>query len=227
MLRNKKTEKQKKIRLNIETYFEVRAQRDIYEKLETPIHHGYYIEYVFDEDKYGRHKDAAIIRNLIDTCFRYGWCVNKDFTIRKKKGRYVENILPKQVFLSKKQIDSFSEEELKYVRPCNVSKHGYYCGDLMKFIKTKRSKAYITERRIVDSERESYLTRMSDEIHDNIDDYAFEYCYGERNSKITKLTNRHKRRGVKQQILKSLNTSDFTIDSYFFEKDTPYDYWYY
>ena len=144
--------------------------------LQKPIRNGWYKHLVMRTD-ISRRKDAHIFQEILDVCARWVWGSDKKMADK----RWLHNIKhnrdwqwaglawitkDKYKLLSPKAKTYFVEYEWKWT-PWQGSIKRYYCHVPKYYFVTAYEKAYITHRRVVDSQLERKIAELENQLLSN------------------------------------------------------------
>jgi len=123
-------------------------------ELETPIHDGYYAEWVLRDDIL-RRDDANAFQEALDACKEKIWCKKPDFKYKNRKTKKWEVQNPKMLTITKDKYEALSPAAKKFFFESAETKRYWQLGFKQKHyacsltyqLVVKVSKAFITHRR--------------------------------------------------------------------------------
>ncbi|WP_299674271.1 hypothetical protein [uncultured Dokdonia sp.] len=125
-------------------------------KLEVPIRHGWYKEFVVTK-KIGRYKHQNAMLEVIDVLEKYAWGRTKEEAARRWNTRISEHLIVKDIpTLSKRQFNKLSDKAkaicvpFKFYQYKHKTKTRFYVKLPKGTYRIKFTRAYITHRRNID-----------------------------------------------------------------------------
>lgn len=190
-----------------------------YYPLKKPIRHGWY-KYLKLRDDVSRRKDAYVFQNIIDVAGITIWGrnleeVDQKWMIREADLRHIS--LPGIWKLDRKQLQDLNPKAQRFFQGIEIINGSWLCGIIyyecrapIHYFEPTYKRAYITHRKIIDSEIESRIEQLENRLL-NPEFYTHHH---HSHYPPERWLRKHWRRGKRRNVRARLSKYDHTLDDF-------------